>query len=360
MNDSYWTSDIKDLKEWDNFLINNKRGHYLQSSHWLRSYEKFNFNFEVCIVKDKQGKIIAGMGVVLAGIKFLKVLVAPCSPIISEGNEHLFDNLINTFLKKAKQQKVFYCHINVPLLKDENQIIQEFCLNAISPESVFFSGHDGIKFKHVSSTNGFRSVPLEYSGEVLPYDLAFKNFNSNTKRNVKKAKKNNLKLVFAKTEEQIRNAYSIIEHNGKSQGYAVRTWDDMGDMIVNMVKNNICIVPCCYLNNDLIGALVVFEIGKRLTYISGGTLRTLGDFKVGHFLHNEMIKYSINKGYSFYDISVGGSPGVTRFKEGFNGHHVEFIAAKYWILNKFKYWLYANVSPQISKHKSFISRVLKN
>ena len=309
MNNLYWSAAIEDLKDWDRFLASHKRGHYLQSSHWLKSYEKFNFDYEILVARNKEGTIIAGMGVVAAGVKFLKVLVAPCSPIISEGNEFLFEELINTFLKRARQKKVFYCHINVPILKTENQLLQSFCLRNISRNSVIYSGNDGIKFKHVSSINGFRPVPLKYSGDDSTYKLVFKNFNSNTKRNVKKAEKNNLRLVYAKTDEQLKNAYKIIELNGESQGYAVRSWDDMGGMLINMAADDMCIVPCCYYNDILIGALVVFEIGKRLTYISGGTLRTHGDFKAGHFLHNEMLKYSISKGYAFYDISVGGSPG---------------------------------------------------
>ena len=133
-------------------------------------------------------------------------------------------------------------------------------------------------------------------------------------------------LVTTKLYETVER-----QNNGQQQGYSVRSWNDIKPMLIKMVKAKVCLIPYCLHHNSIKGALIVFEIGKRLTYISGGTLREEIDLKIGHFLHNEMIIYCIDKGYAFYDISVGGSVGVTRFKEGFGAKHLEFIGSRHWI-----------------------------
>jgi len=43
---------------------------------------------------------------------------------------------------------------------------------------------------------------------------------------------------------------------------------------------------------------------------------------VGHFLQDQVIQIGIRKGYDFYDIFMGGSTGVVRFKERFGGEVV--------------------------------------
>ena len=359
MTNIKWTSSNSDLKKWNDFLKKNKQGHYLQSSIWLKSYNNYGFNFEVLLVENNEGEIIAGMGTVIAGVSIFKTFIAPCAPIISKGNENLSEDIFKQFLKRAKQKNAFYCHINAPILKENHEIINQYCLSNISKQSIFYTGKKGIKIKYISSINGFRPVFIDHNNTNTVYENVFKNFNSNTKRNVKKAQKNNLELKFATTKEELKEAYRIIELNGQTQGYAVRSYNDMEGMLTEMLTEKLCIVPCCYNNNSIVGALILFEVGQRLTYISGGTLRTSEDLKVGHFLHNEMINYSINKGYEFYDISVGGSEGVTRFKKGFNGHHIEFIEARHWVLNNFKFDVFIRLNKIISKNKSLFSRVIK-
>jgi len=105
--------------------------------------------------------------------------------------------------------------------------------------------------------------------------------------------------------------------------------------------------------------LIVFDIGQRLTYVYGGIIREEKDLKLGHFMHNEMIKLSIEKGYEFYDFSVVGSEGVTRFKKGFNSHHVQFIGNRYWVLNKYKFFIYKKINSLIIRNKFLIARILK-
>jgi lipid II:glycine glycyltransferase (peptidoglycan interpeptide bridge formation enzyme) len=353
-----WTNLEKDLKDWDNFLRNNPRGNCQQISNWLASFQNYGFKSEVLLVKDEENKIIAGVGTILSKMPFLKVLLAPSGPILSEGYENLFETILNLFLERAKEKKVFYCHINAPVLKDPNSKMGKHCLENISLDSIFFSGELGNEFQYVTSINGLRPVYINYNQDISPYDLVKKSFKRNTRDNVRVSYKNGLELKYASSEKEIEEAYELIVKNANQIGYTIRSWKDSKDMFLGMFNNKTCIIPCCYNEGILKGVLIVFDIGQRLTPMYGGILREKKDLKIGHFMHNEMLKLSIEKAYDCYDISVIGSEGVTRFKKGFGSEHVEFIGNRYWVLNQFKFKIYKMLNSIVVKNKDFVSRLL--
>ena len=285
-----WTKSKEDLRSWDAFLKTNSRGHNLQAISWLESYSIYNFDYDLLIITNQVNKIVGGVGAVIGGFNIFKSFVVPCGPIILEAYENSLDDIIKEVLKRAKFSKAFLCQINLPILKHDCSFFFKYSLNRQEDNNVVFQALKGNKFPVISSVNGFRAVVLNQKSGIN-YDDVWKNFNTNTKRNINKAYNNNLKLKYATTNTEIEAAYKIIEENAKSQNYAVRPWLDMKQMLFSMLENQQCVIPCCFKDKQLKGVLILFEIGERLTYISGGTLRESIDLKVGHFLHNEMIKY---------------------------------------------------------------------
>ncbi|WP_282035615.1 lipid II:glycine glycyltransferase FemX [Saccharicrinis aurantiacus] len=331
-----WTKADEALMEWDLFLLNNPRGHSQQISHYLKSYTKYPFfNYEVLIVRNKEGQIVAGIGTFIVGIPFLKVQVAPIAPIISKEVEFLFDDIISEYINRSKKNKTFYCELKAPILKEYSVTYSQFALNEIGNNSLYYSGKKGSQFGLIRGTNGFRSVQIQYESEHTPYELLWKEYNKNTKRNIKKAESSNLVLQFAQTESDIKSAYEVVEEIAKYKGFPVRSWSKMKDFLIGMVNDGLCIVPYCKIDKKVQGALIIFVVGQRLTYAYGGILRQHNEFKIGHFLHNEMLKYSIKQGYNCYDFVVGTSPSVARFKEGFGAKHIAFEDSRYWVNNKF-------------------------
>ncbi len=337
--DIKWTNRIEDIKQWDIFLKSTPRGHCQQIGYWLMSFKKYlGFDFEILIIKDNKGKIVAGLGTLIIGVPFFKILVAPNGPVISEGYEHLFDSIIRIFKDRAKEKKVFYCHLSVPVLKDKNIELSQYTLSDINEDCVFFKGTEGNLFPYVSCIDGFRPVFIDQS--PLSYPCTLKKFSKGTKRNIKLALKNNLEIRYATTETTLRDAYKVIEDVAELQHYKVRSWKKIKQTLLDLIEQGICIVPCCYYQDKIKGALVVFDLGCRLTYIYGGVLREEEDKKVGHFLHDQMIKLSIDKGYGIYDLGVAGGKGVTCFKEGFRAYHFQTETTRYWVLNRFKFFLF--------------------
>lgn len=357
MHKFIWTKKESDLKEWDIFLNSTPRGHYSQISHWLKSYKSYGFDFDLLIVRNNENKIIGGLGAVISKFSFIKLYSCSCGPILKKDYDFLAEELIEQFKNRAIAINATCCQIMIPILKIENKNIEPHCLDTLLKKCLA-SSNSGNIIKSVSIVNGFREVKIDNNDNNIEENI-LKTFNTNTRRNIKKASKNGLTLKYAKTPEEIKQAYQIIELNGEVQGYSVRSWEDFKDTLIQMVNDNLCLIPTCFKNEEIKGALIVVQTGKRLSYISGGTIREKEDFRVGHFLHYEMIKLSIKKRYNFYDISVGGSKGVTRFKEGFGGNHVKFNEPLYWVLNNKKFYIYEKAIPFLKKHKKIVSKIIK-
>jgi lipid II:glycine glycyltransferase (peptidoglycan interpeptide bridge formation enzyme) len=355
----HWTTSEDDFYLWDEFLCSTRRGHYLQISHWLKSYASYGFKCDLLIARDTNNEIVGGMGMVIGGIFFFKFCSCGCGPIIKEGHEKIFSELVIRFITHAKKYWAICSMINFPVLADKNADIEPYCINIPVNSDLLKSSREGNKINVITSINGFREVKISYGEMLSSEELLFRGFNDNTRRNIRKALKNGLDLHFATTLDEIKEAYALIELNAVHHGYAVRSWDDFGCTLIPMIEGGTCLMPTCKHNGVIKGALIIFDIGKRLTYISGGTLREEIDLKVGHFLHFQMLKLSIKKGYGFYDISVGGTRGVTRFKEGFGGRHVQFIGERYWVHNRPLFWLYNKVLPKLKHKKMIMSQILK-
>ncbi|SFD35494.1 lipid II:glycine glycyltransferase FemX [Algibacter pectinivorans] len=352
-----WTKKESDFKEWNQFLVSTPQGHYSQISHWLKSYKSYGFDYDLLIVRNEENKIIGGLGVVISKFSFLKLCSCSCGPIVKKDYTFLVEELIEHFKNRAIAINATCCQIMIPILKFKNKNIEPHCLD-IKLKKCLATSNRGNIIKSVAIVNGFREVKIDNTNNNIEEDI-LKTFNKNTRRNIKRAYKNELIIKYAKTINEIKNAYRIIELNAKTQGYPLRSWEDFKDTLIEMVNDDICLIPVCLKNEVIKGALIVIQTGKRLTYISGGTIREKEDLKTGHFLHYEMIKLSIKKKYNFYDISVGGSKGVTKFKEGFGGNHVKFNEPLYWVLNKEKFYIYEKTIPYLKKHKKTISKIIK-
>ncbi len=349
----------RDWDEWDVFLRDNSQGIYLQSKSWLKGYESYGFIPSLIIAKNPEGQIVGGLGVVLAKTGPFKVLVCPYGPILHRSDKALFEDLMDAFKQFGIDSGAFISQISFSFLTGENSepSFNKFFLSQELNQTDLSENGEGIIFKYVTGISAIRAIRL-YPEEDESYEKVFAKYKSSCRRNVRKSETFGHSLKIAKSSEEVRKAYTVIESNAQSQGYAVRSWEDFGQTISAMVDNGTCTLACCMQDSEMKGALMVFDVGNKLHYIMGGTVREEVDQKVGHFLHNSMVKYGIEKGYEFYDISMGGSPGVVRFKEGFGGVVLGTNDTRYWIHKPTLFWVYEKMMPWVQKNKKLISRVL--
>ena len=349
---SFFTKEQIWLDKWDNYLQETERGLYNQLSYWIKSYDVYGFNHDFYIITEND-KIIGGCGLVIAKFSFFKFLIVPCGPVLDKNQEHLMDSILIDLKKYAVEKKCCYFQINLPIIKNRIDF-HEYTLDKISKESIFHKGLEGTKFKYVIPLFGMRLVDLYQKS----FDEVVQGFGSNHKRNLKKASLFDFQFQPVNTKEAIAEAYECFVQNAQNKGYPLRSYDSMKDTLHNYVDNNQAIIASCIYQNKVVGAIYVMICGQRLIYINGGVLKEFQNLPISVYMHCELIKYSIEKGFKSYDVSVGGSEGVVRFKEGFGSELFQFENSRYWILKPFYFNIYIFFEKWLKPYKQTIANVL--
>ena len=349
-----YTKEVAWLNKWDNYLMTNDLGCHLLYSDWLKSYTKYGFDFEILILKSKD-KIIGGFGAVIAKSLFFKFYIIPHGPIVSLGYEKELDKIIASFVDRAKKLNCCYVQYSLPLSNDaliEKQTYSPEVLQLINN-----LGKKGNLFKYVYSSYGINWVDCNSTNS---HEELLLQFSSQVRRNINLSYRNNPIIEFASSEKECRSAYSLIEENAKEGRYAVRSFNDFKDTILEMVTKKSAFLMTANVGNEIKGCAFFVKSGNHFTYISGGTKKEKPDMKIGYLLHWEIIKKSFQYGFSGYNISMGGSKGVVEFKAKFNTKALLFEAPHYHvILSPLLFKIYLILNSIFVKNKKTVSVLLK-
>lgn len=349
----FFTKEQVWLDQWDQFLQESERGLYNQFSDWIKSYEVYGFQYNFLIATEND-RIVGGCGIVIAKFSFFKFFCVPSGPVIRVGYEKTLDTFISELKQEAQNTDCCYFQISLPYC-DGNANFSHYNLDNISNTSSYFGGSEGVAFKYVIPLQGMRLVDLR--GKNV-YENVWKNYNSNNKRNLNKTKSVDLNFKFVTSDTEIREAYNCFTLNAIEKGYPLRSYDSIAKTLRAYVDKDHAKIACCFLEGKIIGALYVMNCGGRLTYINGGVLKEFQHLNISNFMHDQMIQYSIEKGLMSYDLSVGGSKGVVKFKESFGSHLFLYIPTRHWILKPLRFKLFLWMEKYLKPHKSKIANLL--
>jgi lipid II:glycine glycyltransferase (peptidoglycan interpeptide bridge formation enzyme) len=332
------------------------RGHYCQLSTWLESFQSYGFDFDILVVNERSdGPIVGGIGVIKFDKPFFKYITAPIGPIIDTNFEYLFKDILNSLYSYAKAVGAFLLQLQIPSAKD-HYLPWLLPYDCVSTDDF---GSSGIVFGTASAPNQMLWIKFPEETAVVDWNVQMlKHFNENTRRNILIAEKAELKAHEASNEKELREAYAIIEDNGRERGYATRSWRDFRSTLLTQVEKKQAIVFIAYHQQQALGAHYGVLAGQRYSYLMGGTRRSEKDLKVGHFLHWTAIKKARELRLNGYDLTSGGSPGVMRFKMGFRPEHIQFITPRSFILSKTQYQIFIKCYPFLRKNKMIIAKIL--
>ncbi len=352
MSKAFFTKDQHWLDQWDNFLQNSERGLYNQLSDWIKAYQVYGFDYSFYIITQNE-TIIGGCGMVIAKVGFFKFLCVPSGPVIDEHHENAIETCLSDLLNFAKKTNCCYFQINVPFVKSGTNF-HNYTMTTLSEKSSFYSGVEGTKFKYVIPLYGMRLIDLTSND----YEQVIQKWSSNHKRNLKKALQYDFEFKFVSSEAEIALAYDCFVKNALQKGYPLRSYDSMKATLREYITKDVAKIGVCLYQNKIVGAVYVMVCGKRFTYINGGVVHEFQDLPISFFMHDALIKLSIQLGYKSYDISVGGSSGVVRFKEGFGSQLFLYENTRHWIIKPFYFSMYALVEKRLKNHKQSIAKVL--
>ncbi|TDL99956.1 MAG: hypothetical protein C4K58_01555 [Flavobacteriaceae bacterium] len=336
------TSDQKWLNKWDEFIFSDKESVFLQSIGRVDSYRKYGMDWELLIYMDDQDeKILMGSANIIVKMAFLKIYVCSYGPSISPEFERFeykdFNAYIEKFHSRAKELNAFTSQLTI---SKTFSISENYISGAIFPPVTCAKYHNIISLCPDDST---------FDKEKL-----INTFSSNGRRDSRASYRKGLTSKLAKTEDELKSAYSCIERNAKEKGYQVRSWKEMNDFIIYSTKKENAYLLTAWYEEKLQGAVLLEKSQNTLHYTMGGVLRNKPDLLTGYFLQTESMVLASKLGLQYYDISYGGPEEVQRFKRMFNPTLTEPYITIHFKHSNIRYFLFQNLFPVLKKYLSKI------
>lgn len=351
------SNDSRELNQWDQFLMSSPRGHYCQLSTYLKSFRVYGFDYHVILAKHQENdQVFGGIGLIRFGKGPLAVVTAPMGPIIDVGQEWAFSSLISEALSYSRSVGAFLFQLKIPFTK-------KFADPAILPTLTMPSGaspRDGFPFDLMAVPNQmlwieFGTIPSDEEWEAH----MLKRFSSGKRRDIRMSEKNGLSVLRVTRETELKEAYSIIELNGREQGYSTRSWEEFSPTLIEQVRKGQAVVLVACREGRILGAHYGVLAGRRWSYLMGGTIRTVTDYNVGAFLHWQIMKTARAMGLRGYDLTSWGSSGVAQFKMGFRPTHIEFTTPRHFLLSPWRFTAFMTIYPALKKYKRTFARYAK-
>lgn len=350
MSKIHWitTKDPSWLSQWDELQINHESGMFTQTSTWLSSYQAYGFDFELLLGLDEKEQILCGFGNLIVKAGPFKIYNCPWGPWTLD--TELYELACEAFFSRAKEIGAFACQIN-PSFFDSSAPL----LNVLSSKGF----QTGNLLNKIYSPVHFNILSLPEAKGVELESQLLKSFSENAKRNVKSGLKNGIEMKPVETAAEVRLAYSCFEQNAQREGYKIRDWQDLEYSLTTSVLNGNALIFLAKHEESIVGAIWVAKGGRMLSYIMGGVERTEKDLKVGHLLQWTCILKAAELGYSKYNISVGGSDGVVRFKSSFYPQEMNSVGPKYFVISPLKHSIFKSGYSFLEKNKKLAVKILK-
>ena len=206
----------------------------------------------------------------------------------------------------------------------EKEKIEEFL--AAIPEKFKFAE---FRINHYQVEN-HRNIELSLNQE---YPVLAENYHSNTKRDLAKAKKENLKVV-----EDVEPS-AIIELFRKNRGSDIKKWGDKEyNRLLNLVetakKHDSCLIlGTKNADNQLVAGAFFMISHKKIVFLFSGADESNKELHGLSFLLDFVIEKYSRTDY-ILDFEGSDNDGLARFYKGFGGKEIFYSELKFNKLNK--------------------------
>jgi hypothetical protein len=282
-----------DYKNWDELLLNSQRPSFFQSTAWLRVLTE-SYKYKICyftIINNNQLKVLIPMmeantfGMHKRGVSL--PFSDYCPIIIDPGyNFNIIQKEIQNYGKSKGWKYLEY--------RDDKYF------NDNDTPSVSFYQH---------------SLQLENDTDKL-----FNKFNSVTRRNIKKALRENIKIEIGYKPEMIRNYYFLHCATRKKHGIPPQPFYFFNNIYKHIIEKKMGTIFLVSLNNLYIAGMVFFHFAKEAIYKYGASIERYQSLRPNNLVMWEAIKFYTEQGYNM--INFGRTDihheGLRHFKNGWN------------------------------------------
>lgn len=306
-------------KEFEDFVQSHPNGSITQSTYWHDV--KSNWGHEIVVLRDDNGKIYAGVSVLIRKIPVVgtTMLYAPRGPVCDYNNKDELEQLQKGIDILAKKYKAHIYKMDPDVNVGESEIGQ------IAEDMGYkrFYGDDG--FETIQARFNFRMYIDGRDEKEVLMDM-----NSKTRYNVRLAGRRGVTVEVADMSK-LDEFMDLMKITGERDNFTIRS-KEYFEIFMNGLKEHARLYMAYYEDEPVAGAIATNYAGKTC-YIYGASDNDSRNVMPTYLIQWEMIKWAIETGCTVYDFQgISGdlsedNPlyGLYRFKRGFSGQIDELV-----------------------------------
>lgn len=327
----YKILEDKDKNQFEDFVINNKKGHFMQSLKWVDIKEEWKN--EVVISVDENGKIVGGLNILIRKVPYINrsIMYSPRGPVCDIHNEEILKDLVEGAKVLAKKHRAFILRID-PDIKNTDKEFKDLAKKLgfkIKDNIKKFS--DGIQPRYV-----FRLDVKDKNEEEL-----LKSFHEKTRYNIRLSMRKGVTIKDG-TKEDLKDFHKIMQETGNRDHFGIRPLSYFEKMYDVLAPNNMKVFMAYYDGKPIAGTIPIIY-GNKVWYLYGASSNQYRNVMPNYLLQWEMIKLALENKADIYDFrgveefedETKQEYGVYKFKKGFKGEFIEFIGEIQLVFNPF-------------------------
>jgi hypothetical protein len=225
-----------------------------------------------------------------------------------------------------KSEKVVNCFWRGLLEYCQNRQVLQLDLNAFNSQPIELPN-----LSSIAKTTNRQEYIIDL--RQLP-DIRKKGLSSNHRRNIKKAERAGLSYQIRNDFEACKDHARLIAHSmhrRKSRGQLVHC-NESQQKWFTYVQCKAGFIMQAKHDNDWVSSLLILRSSRQAYYVSGGTSPRGMQLGAAHYLMWKAIQYLSSKEVSILNlggVSETDTPGLARYKAGFNAKPIELPHRSY-------------------------------
>lgn len=283
--------DPMQIKDWDEFLINNPDYNFFYSSEWAKVLkDSYNYSPQYfSSIKENSIKALIPMMEVSSIVTGKRGVSLPftdfCDPLVNSHSQ--FEELFNEMKDFGRKRNWSFIEVR--------------------------GGNGEFEGNEPFSETYIHILELGKTEDEL-----LKCFDGSTRRNIKKANRKDVEIKVCTSHEAMNNFYELNCLTRKRHGIPPQPKSFFSKIYNEIIKPGHGVIIEAIHNNKAIASCIYFHIGKKALYKYGASDFAYQDLRANNLLMWEAIKYYNDKG--FKELNFGrtdkDNEGLRRYKLG--------------------------------------------
>lgn len=309
--------EIKNKKEWEEFVLSQSPNIFLQSWNWGEFHQSLGQKiFRLGLFQNE--KLIGVALLVKEEARRGTYLACPGGPLLVDWKKENLKQIIEEMIKIGQEEKAVFIRVRPSILDNQEN-------------------------KKLFQSLGFRSAPMHMHAETTwqlnlapSEDELLANMRKTTRYCIRRAARDGVKIFQSRNAKDIELLYQLQMEAVKRHKFVPFSKEFMEKQFQTFAKDNQASLFLAEYKKQILSAAMIIFYGDMAVYHYAGTSSKFPQIFSSYLLLWEAIKEAKRRGcaiYNFWGIAPTDNPkhrfaGVTIFKKGFGGERVDYLHAQ--------------------------------